>query len=73
MPADNPRSAADRAQEVIASPIRTDRTGAWTRPAGPPSSCHSPGEARDAGSDVAAGAGYTSQLMALSVGTTGKV
>jgi predicted methyltransferase len=74
MPADNPRAAAERAQAVIASPIRTDqdrRMDASRRPAEfLPFTTVKPGMHV---LDVAAGGGYTSQLMALSVGPTGKV
>jgi predicted methyltransferase len=71
---DNPRAAAERAQTVIASPIRTDqdrRMDASRRPAEfLPFTMVRPGMQV---LDVAAGGGYTSQLMALSVGPTGKV
>ncbi len=74
VPADNPRAAAERAQAVIASPIRTDqdrRMDASRRPAEfLPFTMVKPGMQV---LDVAAGGGYTSQLMALSVGPTGKV
>jgi predicted methyltransferase len=73
-PADDPRAASERAQAVIASPIRTEqdrRMDASRRPAEfLPFTTVKPGMQV---LDVAAGGGYTSQLMALSVGPTGKV
>jgi predicted methyltransferase/nitroreductase len=73
-PADDPRAAAERAQAVIASPIRTDqdrRMDASRRPAEfLPFTTVKPGMQV---LDFAAGGGYTSQLMALSVGPAGKV
>lgn len=71
-PADNARDATLRAETVIASPIRTDqdrRMDAARHPAEFLPFTHvKPGMQV---LDVAAGAGYTSQLMALSVGPTG--
>ena len=73
-PADDARSTAERSQKVIASPIRTDqdrRMDASRRPAEfLPFTTVKPGMQV---LDVAAGGGYTSQLMALAVGPTGMV
>ncbi len=73
-PADDPRAAAERATAVIASPIRTDqdrRMDAARKPAEfIPFTQVKPGMQV---LDVAAGGGYTSQLMALAVGPTGMV
>jgi predicted methyltransferase len=73
-PADDPRAAATRAQNVIASPVRTDqdrRMDASRNPAAfIPFTQVKPGMQV---LDVAAGGGYTSQLMALAVGPTGIV
>jgi len=73
-PADDSRAAAARAQTVIASPVRTDqdrRMDASRNPAAfIPFTQVQPGMQV---LDVAAGGGYTSQLMALAVGPTGKV
>ena len=74
MPADDPRNAATRNQNVIASPVRTDqdrRMDAARHPAEfLPFTTVKPGMQV---LDVAAGGGYTSQLMALAVGPTGRV
>ena len=73
-PTDDSRAAAARAQTVIASPVRTDqdrRMDASRNPAAfIPFTQVQPGMQV---LDVAAGGGYTSQLMALAVGPTGKV
>ena len=73
-PADDSHAAAVRAQDVIASPVRTDqdrRMDASRNPAAfIPFTQVAPGMQV---LDVAAGGGYTSQLMALAVGPTGKV
>ena len=73
MPEDT-RAQADRYQGVIASPIRTDqdrRMDASRHPAEfLPFTQVRPGMHV---LDVSAGAGYTSQLLALAVGPTGKV
>lgn len=73
-PADDPRIAAERSQKVIASPLRTDqdrRMDAARHPAEfIPFTQVKPGMQV---LDVAAGGGYTSQLMALAVGPTGMV
>ena len=73
-PAEDPRIVAERSQKVIASPIRTDqdrRMDAARRPAEfIPFTQVKPGMQV---LDVSAGGGYTSQLMALAVGPTGKV
>jgi predicted methyltransferase len=73
-PAEDPRAAAALAQTVIASPVRTDqdrRMDASRNPAAfIPFTQVKPGMQV---LDVAAGGGYTSQLMALAVGPTGKV
>jgi predicted methyltransferase len=71
-PADDARVASERAQAVIASPVRTDqdrRMDAARHPAEfLPFTQVKPGMQV---LDVAAGGGYTSQLMALAVGPTG--
>jgi predicted methyltransferase len=73
-PADDPRIAAERSQKVIASPLRTDqdrRMDAARHPAEfIPFTQVKPGMQV---LDVAAGGGYTSQLMALAVGPAGMV
>ena len=73
-PAEDPRAAAERYQKVIASPVRTDqdrRTDAARKPAGfLPFTQAQPGMQV---LDVAAGGGYTSQLLALAVAPNGKV
>lgn len=72
--ADDPRIAAERSQKVIASPLRTDqdrRMDAARHPAEfIPFTQVKPGMQV---LDVAAGGGYTSQLMALAVGPAGMV
>jgi predicted methyltransferase len=74
MPAEDTRVAAERYRSVIASPIRTDqdrRMDASRRPAEfLPFTQVKPGMQV---LDVSAGGGYTSQLLALAVGPTGKV
>ena len=73
-PAEDPRITAERSDKVIASPIRTDqdrRMDAARHPAEfIPFTQVKPGMQV---LDVAAGGGYTSQLMALAVGPTGMV
>jgi predicted methyltransferase len=73
-PVEDPRIIAERSQQVIASPVRTDqdrRMDASRNPAAfIPFTQVQPGMQV---LDVAAGGGYTSQLMALAVGPTGKV
>ena len=73
-PAEDPRVAAGRVQNVIASPVRTDqdrRMDASRHPAEfLPFTQVKPGMQV---LDVSAGGGYTSQLMALAVGPTGMV
>jgi len=73
-PTEDPKAAAERYQTVIASPIRTDqdrRTDAARNPAEfLPFTQVKPGMMV---MDVSAGGGYTTQLMALAVGPTGKV
>jgi predicted methyltransferase len=68
------RSAADRAQAVIADPIRTDQDRRMDASRNPaqflPFIGVKPGMVVF---DVSAGAGYTSQLLALSVAPGGKV
>ncbi len=72
--AEDPRAAAERYRNVIASPVRTDQdrtTDAARKPAEfLPFTQVQPGMQV---LDVAAGGGYTSQLLALAVGPTGKV
>jgi len=74
MPADDPRVAADRNRTVIESAVRTDqdrRMDAARHPAEfLPFTKVRPGMQV---LDVSAGAGYTSQLLALAVGPTGTV
>jgi len=74
MPAEDPRIAAERNRDVIESPIRTDqdrRMDAARHPAEfLPFTRVKPGMQV---LDVSAGAGYTSQLLALAVGPTGTV
>ena len=71
---EDPRAAADRYQAVIASPVRTDqdrRMDASRHPAEfLPFAQVRPGMQV---LDVATGGGYTTELLALSVGPTGKV
>jgi predicted methyltransferase len=73
-PAEDPRAAAERYQKVIASPVRTDQdriTDAARKPAEFLAFTQvQPGMQV---LDVAAGGGYTSQLLALAVGPTGKL
>jgi predicted methyltransferase len=73
-PADDSRAAAARAQAVVASPVRTDQDRKMDASRNPvafiPFTQVQPGMQV---LDVAAGGGYTSQLMALAVGPTGKV
>jgi predicted methyltransferase len=70
----SPPSAEARAQAVIASPIRTDQDRRMDASRNPaqflPFTGVAPGMVV---LDVSAGAGYTSQLLALSVGPQGKV
>ena len=74
MPAEDPKAAAERHQKVIASPVRTDqdrRMDAARHPAEfLPFTQVRPGMMV---LDVAAGAGYTSQLLALAVAPGGTV
>jgi predicted methyltransferase len=67
-------SAEERAKTVVASPIRTDQDRRMDESRNPllflPFTGVSPGMVAF---DLSAGAGYTSQLMALSVGPTGKL
>jgi predicted methyltransferase len=73
-PADDSRAAAARAQTIVASPVRTDQDRKMDASRNPaafiPFTQVQPGMQV---LDVAAGGGYTSQLMALAVGPTGKV
>ena len=73
-PIEDPRASAERYQKVIASPIRTDqdqRMDASRHPAEfLPFTQVQPGMRV---LDVSAGAGYTSQLLALAVGPAGMV
>jgi predicted methyltransferase len=73
-PAEDPRIAAEHYRSVIASPVRTDqdrRMDAARHPAELlPFTQVKPGMRV---LDVAAGGGYTSQLLALAVGPTGMV
>ena len=72
--AEDPRAAAERYRQVIASPVRTDQdrtTDAARKPAEfLPFTQVQPGMQV---LDVAAGGGYTSQLLALAVGPAGKL
>jgi predicted methyltransferase len=74
MPAEDPRAAAERYAAVVASPVRTDqdrRMDASRHPAEfLPFTQVGPGMQV---LDVATGGGYTTQLLALTVGPTGKV
>jgi predicted methyltransferase len=74
MPQEDSRAAAERYQSVIASPVRTEqdqRLDASRHPAEfLPFTQVRPGMRV---LDVSAGAGYTSQLLALAVGPTGMV
>ena len=71
---EDPRAAAERYQSVVASPVRTDqdrRMDASRHPAEfLPFTQVKPGMQV---LDVATGGGYTTQLLALAVGPTGKV
>lgn len=73
-PAGDPRAAAERYQKVVASPIRTDqdrRMDASRHPAEfLPFTQAKPGMMA---LDVAAGGGYTSQLIALAVAPDGRL
>ena len=73
-PSETPQAATERANAVVASPIRTDqdrRTDAARRPLEfLPFTQVKPGMQV---LDVSAGGGYTSQLLALAVGPSGKV
>jgi predicted methyltransferase len=74
MPAEDPRAAAERYQKVIASPVRTEQDQKMDPSRHPaeflPFTQVRPGMRV---LDVSAGAGYTSQLLALAVGPTGMV
>jgi predicted methyltransferase len=73
-PAEDPRAAAERYQNVIASPVRTDQDR--TMDAGRKPAEFLPFTQVQPGMqvlDVAAGGGYTSQLLVLAVGPTGKL
>jgi predicted methyltransferase len=73
-PAERPEAARSRAQGVIANPIRTDQDRRMDASRNPaefiPFTGVMPGMQVE---DVAAGGGYTTELMALSVGPAGKV
>ena len=73
-PAADPRVAADRYQKVIANPIRTDQDRRMDASRDPadflPFTQVQPGMIA---LDVAAGGGYTSQLLALAVAPEGKL
>ena len=73
-PAEDPGATKARAQSVVANSIRTDQDHRIDASRNPvefiPFTGVMPGMQVE---DVAAGAGYTTQLMALSVGPTGKV
>jgi predicted methyltransferase len=73
MPPEGP-SAEERARNVVASPIRTDQDRRMDASRNPlaflPFTGVAPGMVAF---DLSAGAGYTSQLMALSVGPSGKL
>lgn len=73
-PAEDPAAAAARAQSVIASPVRNEWDHRMDASRNPsqfiPFTGVKPGMQV---LDVAAGAGYTTQLMALAVGPTGRV
>src|SRR5271169_6075520 len=74
VPTEEPRMAAERSQNVIDSPIRTDQDRHLDAERHPaeflPFTKVKPGMQV---LDVSAGAGYTSQLLALAVGPTGTV
>jgi predicted methyltransferase len=71
---DDPRAAAERYQSAIANPIRTDQDRSLDASRHPaqflPFTQVRPGMQV---LDISAGAGYTSQLLALAVGPSGKV
>ena len=73
-PAEGSRAAAERSQHAIGSPIRTDQDRRMDAQRHPAEFLQftqvRPGMQV---LDVSAGAGYTSQLLALAVGPTGKV
>ncbi len=73
-PAESPDAAKARAQGIVANPIRTDQDRRMDASRNPvefiPFTGAMPGMQVE---DVAAGAGYTTQLMALAVGPAGKV
>ena len=73
-PAEDPRAAAERYQAVIASPVRTDQDRRMDASRHPleflPFTQVKPGMQV---LDVSTGGGYTTQLLALAVGSTGKV
>jgi predicted methyltransferase len=74
MPAEDPRNATLRAEKVVASPLRTDQDRRMDASRHPveflPFTQAQPGMMV---LDVAAGGGYTSQLLALAVAPDGKV
>lgn len=74
LPPENPRAAALRAESVVASPIRTDADRRMDASRHPleflPFTQAAPGMMV---LDVAAGGGYTAQLLALAVAPDGKV
>ncbi len=68
------RSAQDRAQAVIASPIRTDQDRRMDASRNPAQFLPFTGAAPGMMAlDISAGAGYTSQLLVLAVAPNGKV
>jgi len=73
-PGEDPRAAAERYQKVIASPVRTDQDRSIDAARKPEEFLAftqvQPGMQV---LDIAAGGGYTSQLLALAVGPTGKL
>ncbi len=73
-PAESPDAAKARAQGIVADPVRTEQDHRLDASRNPvefiPFTGAMPGMQVE---DVAAGAGYTTQLMALAVGPTGKV
>ena len=73
-PAEDSRAAAERYQAVIASPVRTDQDRRMDASRHPleflPFTQVKPGMQV---LDVSTGGGYTTQLLALAVGSTGKV
>ena len=74
MPAEDPRAATARAEKAVASPVRTDQDRRMDASRHPveflPFTQAQPGMMV---LDVAAGGGYTSQLLALAVAPNGKV